>query len=96
MRNCLWQDMTQCAVHCRRGIRKPTYKGVSKSWWLDLRNQREFWDDLAKAEGVTRLCDWYNIKKSHVTQHGGKPFSSLWDDKGVIHHSFRIRTIAFV
>jgi hypothetical protein len=40
-------------------------------YWMDVANQRLFFDDLAKKLNITKPEDWYSISSRTVKQNGG-------------------------
>jgi len=40
-------------------------------YWKDLKNQRDFFDDLAKKLKIEKQEDWYSVQSKQISQNGG-------------------------
>jgi hypothetical protein len=45
---------------------------VPKGFWLDLQNQKNFFQKISKDLGIQTLDDWYKVSVSEVAALGGK------------------------
>jgi len=45
---------------------------VSKNYWKDLENQKNFLEEIGKKLNITKLEDWYGVKYDDIEKKGGR------------------------
>jgi hypothetical protein len=53
-------------------------KHVERNYWKDMKNQRNFLDQLGVKLGLTNLDGWYSVQATKVIENGGSRLLSYY------------------